>query len=116
MSDNIHPLPITGELDLHTFRPRDVGTLVPDYLTECRARGILTVRIVHGKGIGMLRQSVHTLLARLPEVVSFTLAGEQMGGWGATVVRLRPLAVTSNCTLAGAGTTIAVAPGRWPKP
>jgi DNA-nicking Smr family endonuclease len=90
MSDEIHPLPITGELDLHTFRPREVGSLVPEYLAECRVRGILTVRIVHGKGTGALRETVHALLAREPAVLAYTLAGEQMGGWGATVVRLRP--------------------------
>ena len=92
MNEEIHPLPINGELDLHTFRPREVGSLVPEYLAECRARGILTVRIVHGKGIGALRETVHALLSRDPSVVSFTMAGEQMGGWGATMVRLRPLA------------------------
>ncbi len=90
VSDEVHPLPITGELDLHTFRPQDVGSLVPEYLAECRARGILGVRIVHGKGTGALRQTVHSLLARLPEVASFSLAGEQMGSWGATIVRLHP--------------------------
>ena len=90
VTDEVHPLPITGELDLHTFRPRDVGSLVPEYLAECRARGILSVRLIHGKGTGALRQSVHAVLARLPEVEGFTLAGEQMGSWGATVVRLRP--------------------------
>lgn len=91
MSEEPHPLPITGDLDLHTFRPRDVGSLVPEYLAECRARGILTVRIVHGKGTGALRQTVHTLLSRLPEVEGYTQAGEQMGSWGATIVRLRPM-------------------------
>jgi DNA-nicking Smr family endonuclease len=91
MSDAVHPLPITGELDLHTFQPREVGSLVPEYLAECRARGILTVRIIHGKGTGALRQTVHALLARQPEVLAFTLAGGQMGGWGATVVRLHPM-------------------------
>ncbi len=96
VSDEIHPLPITGELDLHTFRPREVGSLVPEYLAECQTRGILTVRIVHGKGTGALRQTVHAVLARQPEVVAFTLAGEQMGGWGATVVRLRPLSTAAD--------------------
>lgn len=75
MSGDIHPLPITGELDLHTFRPRDLGSLVPEYLRECQARGILTVRIVHGKGTGALRESAHALLRRSPEVVGFQLAG-----------------------------------------
>ena len=84
-------LPIEGVLDLHTFRPRDVKELVPEYLSACRARGILCVRIIHGKGIGQLRQSVHAILRRMPEVVSFGLAGEPLGGWGATIVHLQPL-------------------------
>lgn len=83
-------LPIDGTLDLHTFAPREVGALVPDYLAECRARGILAVRIVHGKGTGALRRRVHALLARLPEVASYRLADESAGGWGATLVELRP--------------------------
>jgi DNA-nicking Smr family endonuclease len=84
------PIPIEGVLDLHTFRPDEIGTLIPDYLNECRTRGILVVRIIHGKGIGNLRRSVHAILERLPEVESFTLAGEAFGGWGATMVHLRP--------------------------
>lgn len=63
-------LPIDGILDLHTFRPRDVKELVPDYLAECRERGTLDVRIIHGKGIGALRRTVHAILSRLPEVAS----------------------------------------------
>ncbi len=84
-------LPIEGELDLHTFRPQDVKELVPAYLTACREKGILEVRIVHGKGIGNLRRTVHAILARSPEVASFALATEQFGGWGATIVHLHPL-------------------------
>jgi len=82
-------LPIDGELDLHPFHPRDVGDLVVDYLGECRSRGILRVRIVHGKGIGVLRTRVHAILERMPEVESFRLAGDR-SGWGATLVQLRP--------------------------
>ncbi len=83
-------MPIDGVLDLHTFRPKDIKELVPDYLAACRAKGILRVRIVHGKGIGALRQTVHAILRKLPEVASFTLAGELSGSWGATIVSLRP--------------------------
>jgi DNA-nicking Smr family endonuclease len=82
-------LPITGELDLHTFRPQDVKEVVPAYLEACRERGILVVRIVHGKGIGHLRRTVHALLSRHPAVESYALAGELFGGWGATMVRLK---------------------------
>jgi DNA-nicking Smr family endonuclease len=84
------PWPVDGVLDLHTFRPEDVGELVPAYLAECRARNILEVRVVHGKGVGNLRRGVHALLARLPEVISFAEAGAHYGGHGATIVRLRP--------------------------
>lgn len=82
-------LPIEGALDLHTFRPRDIKELLPDYLNACRGKGLYHVRIIHGKGTGALRQSVHAILGRLPEVESFHLAGEQSGGWGATIVHLR---------------------------
>ena len=82
--------PITGTLDLHLFKPKEVGDLVPEYLEECRKRGILRVRIVHGKGTGQLRERVHAVLRRIPEVASFGLAPEAMGGWGATVVELKP--------------------------
>ena len=82
-------IPIDGTLDLHTFRPDEVKDLVPDYLAECRQRGILQVRIIHGKGIGALRETVHTTLSRMPGVASFRLAGEEAGGWGATIVELK---------------------------
>ena len=83
-------LPIDGVLDLHTFQPAEIGDLVPAYLAECQARGILQVRIIHGKGVGNLKRGVHAILARLPEVVSFSEAGAHYGGSGATIVNLRP--------------------------
>src|SRR5438552_18784753 len=82
-------IPIEGELDLHTFNPRDLKELLPAYLAACREIGIYQVRVVHGKGIGNLRRTVHALLSRLPEVASFSLATEPFGGWGATIVNLR---------------------------
>lgn len=88
--DDAVEFPVDGVLDLHTFRPSEISTLVPGYLGECRARGILEVRIIHGKGTGALRQGVHALLARDPSVLSFRLADERGGGWGATLVTLRP--------------------------
>jgi DNA-nicking Smr family endonuclease len=84
-------LPIDGTLDLHTFSPRDVKELVPDYVAACREKGILSLRIIHGKGTGALRESVHAILSRLPEVLDFHLAGDA-SGWGATVVELKPQA------------------------
>ncbi len=83
-------IPIDGTLDLHTFDPRDVKELLPEYLAECRKRGILLVRVVHGKGTGALRETVHAILRRLPEVASFRLADEFSGSWGATLVELMP--------------------------
>jgi len=85
------PLPIDGVLDLHTFRPLEVGDVVTEYLIECRQRGILRVRIIHGKGIGNLRRTVHALLARDQEVTEYHLANEHFGGWGATIVHLKPI-------------------------
>ncbi len=82
--------PIDGVLDLHTFQPREVKDLVPEYLAACREQGIFEVRIIHGKGIGVLQRTVHSILERLPEVLSFHLAGEHAGSWGATIVMLRP--------------------------
>ncbi|MCY1005737.1 Smr/MutS family protein [Nannocystis pusilla] len=83
-------LPVDGELDLHNFSPRDVKRLVLEYLDVCLARGILEVRIVHGKGIGALRRTVHAILDRHPRVVGYRLGGHRGGGWGATVVDLSP--------------------------
>lgn len=83
-------LPIRGELDLHTFRPSDLGELIPAYLAECHARGLREVRIIHGKGTGTLRTTVHVLLQRSPLVRSFRLGDEHTGGWGATLVTLHP--------------------------
>jgi len=82
-------IPINGVLDLHTFHPGDVKDLLPDYLHECRMKGLLEVRIIHGKGTGALRETVHAILRRLPEVASFKLADETAGSWGATVVILK---------------------------
>ncbi len=87
--DDAIEFPVTEELDLHTFRPRDIGELIPDYFGLCLEKGITTVRIVHGKGSGTLRETVHAILRRDPRVVSFHLGDQSSGGWGATVCRLR---------------------------
>jgi len=83
------PIPIDGVLDLHTFNPREIKDLIPDYLAACRERGIFQARIIHGKGTGALRRSVHSILSKDPGVLSFTLDHPQYGGWGATIVFLR---------------------------
>jgi dsDNA-specific endonuclease/ATPase MutS2 len=83
-------MPIDGVLDLHAFRPADVPDLVRNYIAECRSQGILGVRIIHGKGTGALRETVHAILGRMPEVISFQLAQGGSGGWGVTLVELAP--------------------------
>jgi DNA-nicking Smr family endonuclease len=84
-------LPIDGVLDLHAFRSEEVKSLVPEYLGECRRRGLLQVRIIHGKGTGALRRLVQSLLSKDPAVLSFKTADLSGGGWGATEVVLKPL-------------------------
>jgi len=83
-------LPIGEELDLHTFAPRDVPSVVEEYVRACREKGILEVRIVHGRGKGVQRAVVRRLLTGLEGVASFDDAPPTSGGWGATLVRLTP--------------------------
>lgn len=82
-------VPITDVLDLHWFRPNEIGSLIPEYLTEALEAGFTRVRIVHGKGTGALRKGVHKVLERDPRVESFEMAGDR-GAWGATIAHLRP--------------------------
>ena len=82
-------LPIDGTLDLHTFSPRDLKTLIPDYINECLQRNIRELRIIHGKGVGNLRRTVHALLAKNGAVQEFHLADPSQGSWGATIVTLK---------------------------
>ena len=82
-------LPISDVLDLHTFQPADVPDLLMDYFSACVDDGIFTVRVIHGKGKGILKHRVHAVLRKNPFVHSFTEAPPERGGWGATIVELR---------------------------
>lgn len=85
-------LEIDGTLDLHNFSPKDFSSLIPEYVTVCLEKEIYDLRIVHGKGKGQLRRSVHAILRRMVEVEHYKLADLDGGSWGATLVQLkRPL-------------------------
>ena len=81
-------LPIGDALDLHSFKPKDIPSVVEEYLEECRRSGILEVRLIHGKGAGVQRAIIRSLLDKHPSVISFEDAPAEAGGWGATIVRL----------------------------
>jgi DNA-nicking Smr family endonuclease len=83
-------LPIEDEIDLHPFAPADTASVVEEYLTEAQARGFREVRVVHGRGSGVARRIAQAAIARHPAVVSFRDAPAERGGWGATIVLLRP--------------------------
>ncbi len=82
-------LPIDGVLDLHTFSPREIEDLVDDYIHACAEAGLFDIRIIHGKGKGILKNRVYAILARHPMVESFNQAPLEAGGWGAVLVRLK---------------------------
>jgi dsDNA-specific endonuclease/ATPase MutS2 len=82
-------IPIEDVIDLHTFRPEDIPGLIADYIDECSRAGFTSVRIIHGKGTGLQKARVQELLRRHPQVVSFTDAPCEAGGWGATIVTLK---------------------------
>ena len=82
-------MPITDELDLHTFRPAEIADLLETYLAECQSRDLLRVRLIHGKGIGTLRALVQSRLRASPLVAGFAQGDERSGGWGATIVTLK---------------------------
>jgi DNA-nicking Smr family endonuclease len=85
--DEIH-IPIDGILDLHMFAPKDATSVVDEYLRVCIEKGIYDVRIIHGKGKGVLRRTVHTFLEKHPAVLDFGI-DPGPAGWGATIVRLK---------------------------
>src|SRR5262245_52164882 len=82
------PLPIESVLDLHAFQPKEVASVVEEYLSEARRAGFGEVRIIHGRGIGVQREIVRKVLSRTPFVLSFKDAPAGWGGWGATIVVL----------------------------
>ena len=80
-------LPIDGILDLHHFNPKELGNLIPDYIDACLEKEIYSIRVIHGKGKGVLRRTVHSLLEKNEQVVSYRLADDR-SSWGATLVEL----------------------------
>ena len=94
MHDDLEPndaieLSLTDVLDLHSFPPSEVADLVRSYLEVAQEKGWPQVRIIHGKGRGVQRQTVRNILARDPHVAAFCDASGDAGGWGATLVKLR---------------------------
>ena len=81
--------PITDVLDLHTFLPKEVPDLLDDYFDACIELNLYSVRIVHGKGSGILKKRVHHILKKHPQVASYENAPAEAGGWGATLVKLK---------------------------
>lgn len=88
-SGDIAVLPIEDSIDLHGFLPRDIPSVVEEYLAEAHAKGFAEVRLIHGRGKGVQRAVVQSLLSRHPLVASFRDAPASRGGWGATVVWLK---------------------------
>ena len=82
-------IPITDEIDLHTFRPEEVADLLDDYFRACIKKNIVVVRVIHGKGTGALKKRVHAVLKNNPRVTAFRDAAPEAGGWGATLVELK---------------------------
>jgi dsDNA-specific endonuclease/ATPase MutS2 len=89
MDDPIR-LPITDVFDLHSVPPRDMQDVVREYLLEARHRGFRALRIIHGRGIGVQREIVRSILERTDFVEEFRDAPAEAGGWGATFVTLNP--------------------------
>jgi len=85
-----HRVPVEGSIDLHAFAPRDVVSVVEEYLEEAARKRYREVRLIHGKGTGAQRASIRALLARHPLVESYSDAPPDAGGWGATRVILKP--------------------------
>jgi DNA-nicking Smr family endonuclease len=82
-------LPIEDSIDLHAFHPKDIPSVVEEYLEQCQQAGLAEVRIIHGRGTGVQRNVVRSILQKHPLVLSFQDAPGEAGGWGATIVALR---------------------------
>ena len=82
-------IPIEDSIDLHNFQPKEIPSLLKEYLSECQKKGVLEVRIIHGKGKGVQRTIVHSFLERSPLVDSYETAPLEAGAWGATLVYLK---------------------------
>jgi len=82
-------LPLEDAIDLHPFAPKDIPSVVEEYLHQCHKAGFHEVRIIHGRGKGIQRRIVRALLERHPQVLSFKDAAPESGGWGATIVQLK---------------------------
>lgn len=91
MSEHEEPIriPITDVFDLHSVPPRDVKPVVEAYLEEANRLGLKALRIIHGRGIGVQREIVRSVLARTPYVLAYRDAPAEAGGWGATLITLR---------------------------
>jgi DNA-nicking Smr family endonuclease len=83
-------IPIEDFLDLHLFSPNEIKQLIDEYLFQCQEKGFQRVRLIHGKGTGSLRQMVRAYLVKDPRVLEFKDAPPETGGWGATLVYLKP--------------------------
>ena len=82
-------VPIEDVFDLHSVSPKDVKAVVEEYLIEANRIGLKELRIIHGRGTGVQRELVRTVLARTPFVASYSDAPAEAGGWGATIITLR---------------------------
>jgi len=82
-------IPIEDHLDLHPFQPKEIASVVEEYLAECKEAGFSEVRLIHGKGKGVQRNSIRALLEKLPNIEAFHDAPLEAGSWGATIVKLK---------------------------
>lgn len=88
--ESVYRIPIEDRIDLHAFSPKEVVSVVEEYLEEAAKRGFRQVRIIHGRGTGTQRRMVRKALSRHPRVLQFGDAPPDAGGWGATLVQLIP--------------------------